>query len=941
MSSHHDALLSSFSIPYTKDNPSAPNASCISAPKLELQLRKIIWSSDGILKYENKVKYVLKSIRDRWLHPDSLYSMSILLKMTSVVLDNAASSTNKFKDLMTPLPSKSKRIPRNILTAKRKLRRLNTKATNSPLHQHKLREAKFAYKAAIRKCKLQTINDRDNRLFEIVQKNPSSVYRFINSCKKTQTSKTESLHVQDKLYKNEDVADGFYDAMSSLKSANINDLREDPYLVEQFSNYEIIRELCRDGSQIPFASIETTTRILTRLKKDVRDIHNLTTLHFLNAGVEGLNHFNQIMNGIISNVNNASLEDLNLVLGIILYKGHNNNNKTSSRSYRTISTCPVVAKAIDLYLRDLYHHHWDAMQAPTQYQGTGSNHELAALLVTEVIQHSLYTAKEPVFMLLLDAESAFDRCLRQILCAQIYKSGIKDQALLMIDNRLASRSTVYKWDEALMGPSPDVTGFEQGGINSSDWYKLYNNEQLLTSQNSNLGVNIKSSVISAVGQADDVILFSNTIFNLNLLSSITQHYCNKFRVKLVPSKTKLLAYCLPEFQHKKDIAELLNQVKINGVHVPFSDEAEHVGVLRHISGNKPNILKRIVAHKKSLHVLLSAGLRRGQRSNPAASLRVHSIYNTPVLLSGLASLVLSKDEIRLIDSHYLTTLQNLQRLHDKTPRSVTLFLAGSLPAEALLHLRQLSLFSMITRLVDDPLNAHAHYILTTAARSAKSWFQQIRGICLQYGLPHPLELLQYPLSKTKFKALAKKHVIMYWENHLLEESGKLSSLCYLDVAYFSLQKTCLMWTTAGSNPFENSKALVVARMLSGRYRTEYLTRHWTPSNSNGFCLAATCQDVIGNLTHLLIECPSLHSVRRRMISLWLDKTASCSILGPIFLSILFSEPDEMTQFILNPLINEKVQAIIQNGQGPHLKMIFYLTRTYAYYLSREKYRATK
>ena len=73
-----------------------------------------------------------------------------------------------------------------------------------------------------------------------------------------------------------------------------------------------------------------------------------------------------------------------------------------------------------------------------------------------------------------------------------------------------------------------------------------------------------------------------------------------------------------------------------------------------------------------------------------------------------------------------------------------------------------------------------------------------------------------------------------------------------------------------------------------------------------------------------------------MILLWIKKTASCSLLGPIFLSILFSTPEEITQFILNPLSNKKVQAIAQDGPEPQLQMIFYLTRTYAYYLSKEK-----
>ena len=318
---------------------------------------------------------------------------------------------------------------------------------------------------------------------------------------------------------------------------------------------------------------------------------------------------------------------MNRVLGIILYKGHD-KDKTSSRSYRTISTCPVVAKAIDLYLRDLYHQLWDLKQAPTQYEGSGRNHKLAALLVTEVIQHSLHSSKKPVYMLLLDAESAFDRCLRQILCAELFKAGVDDQALILIDNRLASRSTIYKWETDLLGPSPDLTGFEQGGINSSDWYKLYNNEQLTVSQSSKLGVNIRSSIVSAVGQADDVALFSNTISNLYLLLAITLNYCKKYHVKLVPSKTKLLAFHGPNNVYEKDIAQLVNPIQIEGVPVPFSCEAEHVGILRHTDGNKPNILNRIVSHKRSLHALLSTGISHAHRGNSAASLRVHGIYNT-------------------------------------------------------------------------------------------------------------------------------------------------------------------------------------------------------------------------------------------------------------------------------------------------------------------------
>ena len=490
------------------------------------------------------------------------------------------------------------------------------------------------------------------------------------------------------------------------------------------------------------------------MKTHVTDIYSITALHYTNAGDEGILHFSCIINNIISDVNNASLEELNLALGLILYKGHR-KEKTSDRAYRTISTCPFLAKAVDLYLRDLYQDQWNHCTAPTQYQAPGSSHELACLLVTELIQYSLNIADKPVYLIILDAEYAFDRCLRQILCTELFKSGVTGSALILINNRLSSRSTVYQWNGEMLGPAADLTGFEQGGINSGDFYKLYNNIQLKEAQSSSLGVFMGSSTISAIGQADDVILAANNVDNLRLLAKLTETYCANYRVKLVPSKTKLLPISLPRHEYLVSYAKLVNPVTINGSPVEFTNEAEHVGVLRSTAGNMPNIMQRISAHKKALAAVSPAGLARGQRGNPAASLRVHNLYATPVLFSGLASLVLNSVEVKVLDSHYKNTVQNLQRLHQNTPRAVVYFLAGCLPGEAVLHSRQLSLFSMICHLPNNPLHKHAKYIINHAPPSAKSWFQQIQKLCVQYDLPHPLHLLDNPVKKRKLQEVCK------------------------------------------------------------------------------------------------------------------------------------------------------------------------------------------
>ena len=117
------------------------------------------------------------------------------------------------------------------------------------------------------------------------------------------------------------------------------------------------------------------------------------------------------------------------------------------------------------------------------------SHELAALLLTCTIQNSLREGK-PLFVLLLDAKSAFDRVLRQILVRRLFLDTTQDQRILYWDLRLASRKTFCSWDGNLMGPIHDQRGVEQGGPNSSDHYKIYNNEQLREAQESGLGSSI-------------------------------------------------------------------------------------------------------------------------------------------------------------------------------------------------------------------------------------------------------------------------------------------------------------------------------------------------------------------------------------------------------------------------------------------------------------------
>ena len=416
-----------------------------------------------------------------------------------------------------------------------------------------------------------------------------------------------------------------------------------------------------------------------------------------------------------------------------------------------------------------------------------------------------------MYALFLDAKSAFDRVLPQRLVRNLFLAGTNDHRLLHIDHRLKSRRTYCEFDKQMMGPIVDTRGLEQGGVFSSDAYKIYNNEQAMSAQSSLLGVSLNKTCISCITMADDAVLMSDGIIDLNNLLYLTERYCEKYDVQLVPDKIRLVAFTKDEAWVEYD--KSISPITISGNKISFSDEAEHLGVIRSSTAdNTSNIMSRISAHRSKLFSLLPAGLANHHHANQAAILKVERLYASPVLLSGLASLVLTKSESDSLQKYHKNCIRQLMKLPERTSDCVVYFLAGSLPLIALLHLRQLSLFNMITHLPGNPLHVLALDFLVTAKFSAKSWFQTIRSLTIKYDLPHPLDLLKSPVHPAKFKSLCKLKVKEFWRSHLIQES-KMSSLKFLKPEFISLHHPHTLWKSLDGNPFRAKAARIQALIL--------------------------------------------------------------------------------------------------------------------------------
>ena len=117
-------------------------------------------------------------------------------------------------------------------------------------------------------------------------------------------------------------------------------------------------------------------------------------------------------------------------------------------------------------------------------------------------------------------------------------------------------------------------------------------------------------------------------------------------------------------------------------------------------------------------------------------------------------------------------------------------------------------------------------------------------------------------------------------------------------------------------------ATVQAKMLSGRYRSCWLRRHWT--GESGACRLPGCGQVPGYVAHLLsAECPALQPyLATTLPHLLAMLTPNTELLSHV-MKAMTSDKETATQFLLDPSTNPLVISLVQqHGQGPVLGPLF-------------------
>ncbi len=281
---------------------------------------------------------------------------------------------------------------------------------------------------------------------------------------------------------------------------------------------------------------EVLTAIQTLNKGKSADIFGLTAEHLLHGGDNLLRHVTDILQATFTA---GTIPDM-LKKGILSPVYKTKGSKNDAKNYRGITVTPVLSKLIEVLIRNQIAPHINASQNVLQRGFTAQSSSVNCALIVEEYLRECRDMNKVAYVAFLDAKAAFDVVSHPNLLRKLYNVGFEGKCWTMIQNLYQGASRVVKWNGLVSECFKIDQGVRQGGVLSSDLYKVYVNDLLNRICESGLGASIGSIHCAAPTCADDITLMSTDPDELQLLLDMSHDYSCMEQYTLQPTKSVIL-----------------------------------------------------------------------------------------------------------------------------------------------------------------------------------------------------------------------------------------------------------------------------------------------------------------------------------------------------------------------------------------------------------------
>jgi hypothetical protein len=455
-----------------------------------------------------------------------------------------------------------------------------------------------------------------------------------------------------------------------------------------------------------------------------------------------------------------------------------------------------------------------------------------------------------VLICALDAKKAFDVVPHPHLKFKLYNTPIRRSLWSLIDDLYSNNKEVIRWKGVDSNEYSVLQGVRQGGVLSTDLYKLFHNDNLVMLEESGLGLKIGATYVGCPTVADDTALLDDEPHEMQAMAAVCTDYSKAHWSELHPIKSTITKHVLAARDRDRDLRWYLGNRPLT-----TTTKFPHLGLTWKAGSLHPETEDRVTVARRTAYALMGVGLHGRDGLDPPASLSLVLAYVLPRMVHGLEATVLALKQLAQLRAYYKTLLRQLQGLPQNVATCAVYLLMGTLPLDAQLDKRYLSLFGAIARLEStNPLKLVAIRQLATKDPRSKSWFAHIRKIGDKYGINID-RAMTYPWPKYAWKRHVNTLVTHHWLSTLTLEAERRTTLAWLILDPSWIGRPHPLWQACKGKPFQVEAAAVRALLLTGRYGLQADRVHFTKQETSPIC--PLCQLEEEDAVHFCTACPTI------------------------------------------------------------------------------------
>lgn len=347
-------------------------------------------------------------------------------------------------------------------------------------------------------------------------------------------------------------------------------------------------------------------------------------------------------------------------VGIIIPipKNDSSNNFSKVSDYRGITVSPVISKLFELCIVENIKYLLRTSDAQFGFKsGIGCNH---AIYSARSIINYCTTNNSTVNLCSLDISKAFDKINHFAIFSKLMDRQIPRNLISLLANWYSKNFAVVRWNTFLSHSVKMFTGVRQGGILSPYLFAILVDDILIKLKKSGLGCRMHGLIFNAIMYADDLLLLSISVTDLQAMVKLCASEFNEIGLSLNMSKS----VCMRIGSRFNLVKHPVSNISVGVEQLKWKAEIKYLGVT-FLSAAVFKCNLQIVRQKffRSLNGIFG---KIGTRSSIPVTLSLICTYCVPLLTYAIESINVTRSVYNVLDNAYMAALFKIFGTYDKS-----------------------------------------------------------------------------------------------------------------------------------------------------------------------------------------------------------------------------------------------------------------------------------